>query len=281
MRKHFILFSAIVMAAALATGCGNTTSTSSSTPAASQTESSSETESQTQELIEIDPFEDLNLVFYHQHNGEIMERDRGIYSETKCYRICSEHGCNMNYRFDMDDVKGEGESFPIRIVCTDLSSDATDEENINYVKEKYGILLTQASMDMVAKFEEDPIVEFDPFEDWDLVYTTDMSGEIYCDTDISECKGAHIISEHDCPVGYEAIYPEGKDEFSLTEGDIIKYTIVYSPDHGETIYKGEEAKEKIEEYQWYRLNITRTEYESIVDLSNSSSSSETEETTEE
>ena len=63
MRKQLILFSALVMTAAIATGCGNTTSNN---PVPSQTESSSETESQTEELIKIDPFEDLNLVFYRK-----------------------------------------------------------------------------------------------------------------------------------------------------------------------------------------------------------------------
>ena len=275
MKKHIILFSAIVMAASLVTGCGSKTSTSSSPISSSKVKAD--------DLIEIDPFEDLDLKFFHQHNGEIREKDRGVYSETKCVKICDEHGCNMNYSFDMDDVKGDGESFPIKVVCTDISNPKSDEETINYVKDKYGILLTRTSMDMTAVFEEEPVEDCDPFEGitFEFVETELLDGSLYryYNTNIKDCPGAYKISEHDCPLGYEAIYPDGKDENSLDEGDIIKYTILYND--GNTFYRGDEAKEKIDEYQWYRLNITRTEYETTFDLSNSSSSSETEESSEE
>ena len=273
MRKHFILFSAIVMAASIATGCGNTTSTS-TTSTSSQAESSSVAESQTEELVEVDPFDDLNLIFFHLPTGEVMEKDRGVYSQTKCYNVCKEHGCNINYDYSIDDVIEEGKTFPIRIICTDLSSDATDEETIDYVKEKYGVTLTRASIEMNAKFEEDPIEDCDPFEGVTFDFYEDSEGYAYYDTNINDCAGASIISQHDCPLWYKAIYPDGKDANDLTEGDVIKYVIAYSPDNNETIYTGEEAKESIEEYQWYRLNITRTEYETTIDLSNGSSESE-------
>ena len=293
------------MAASLATGCGNTTSTSSSTPAASQTESSSETESQTHQLIEIDPFENIDFSFHHDYDGNIVEKletseyhqknepfletepvtvvflegERTIQRIFDCEAInkCGEYGFKADiYREVLPDDLKEGDIITYRLITED---NIPENELQDRVKEKYGINLTQITKDVTVHFEEDPVEDCDPFEGVTFEYypfESDGNVFVYYDTNINECDGAKMLAERKCPIGFEEVFPEGKDVDSITEGDVVKFVLYYTPDQGETIYRGDEAKEKIEENQNHRLNITRTEYELTIDLSNSSSSSETE-----
>ncbi|HOC32967.1 MAG TPA: hypothetical protein PLH98_19900 [Ruminococcus flavefaciens] len=272
MRKLFILFSAIVMAAALATGCGNTTSTSSSTPVASQIESYSEAETKPKELIDIDPFEGVDFSFKHDYDGKVIEKfessnqtlettpvtvvflegSRTIQrlSDNDAIKKCEELGFELDvYREVLPEDLKEGDIVTYRLITVD---NYPENELQDRVKEKYGINLTQITKDVTVHFEEDPVEECDPFEGVTFDYypvESDGNVFVYYDTNINECDGAKMLADRKCPIGFEEVYPDGKDVDSITEGDVVKFILYYTPDQGETIYRGDEAKEKIEENQ--------------------------------
>ena len=139
--------------------------------------------------------------------------------------------------------------------------------------------MTQLKKDITVHFEEEPIEDCDPFEGLTIKFeSTDIDGTSYVwyDTNLMECEGYQKAQKHDCSITYDSILPDGKDLDSLADGDTIKLIVTYHPIDEDTVYQGEEAKKKIEKYQWYRLNLTRTEYEFTIDLSQSGSNAESE-----
>ena len=285
MRKISILFSAIAMSVTL-TSCGNASTSTVDVPS-SQAETSavsSEAESQSEELVEIDPFEGFEVAFHHDYQGRVVECDSDYPTPddlTNFYPSgfdgldkLNDLGCNSYiYRDALDENIKEGDTVTYELVLEDGGNDDIQ----NNVKEKYNVNLTQITKDITVHFEEDPIEDCDPFEGMTINFDTmelDDGIHVWYDTNIDDCEGRSKAASHKCEIGYEAIYPDGKDEDSLAEGDLIKFVITYRPEDEDTIYMGEEAKEKIEEYQWYRLNLTRTEYEVTIDLSNSGNTDE-------
>ena len=296
MRKLTFLFSAVVMAASL-TGCGNTTSTTPDTPSsqAVTAAASSEAESQSDEVVEIDPFANLDFVYHHDYDGNIVEKNDStnlyispitelhIYGDFRNVQLvtnteeqqqCKELGFDFDiYREIIPNNSQDGDMIKYGIAFDGYD---TESELHDYVKEQYNIELVNMSEEIPLHFEEEPIEDCDPFEGVTFEYkSSDMGGTPYVwyETNLTECDGNLKAHNHHCELGYESINPDGKDEDSLADGDTIKLIVTYRPENEDTVYKGEEAKKKIEEYQWYRLNLTRTEYEFTIDLSNNNSSS--------
>ena len=238
-------------------------------------------------------------MYHHDYDGNIIEKvdysvtpdDVVFHDEAKKIQIigntdgmkeCEELGLDFDIFRDMipDDAK-EGDMIEYRIAYGDhdrVYDYYDDEEELHdYLQEKYGISLTTMHKEIPLYFEEDPIEDCDPFEGMTISFDSMELDGVQCAyyvTNLDDCDGALKAYDHHCTLRYEAIYPDGKDEDSLTEGDVIKFVVTYSPDDSDEKYVGEEAKAKIEEYQWYRLNLTRTEYEVTIDLSNSGNNDE-------
>ena len=286
-KKISFLFSAIVMAASL-TGCGNTASTSPDTPSsqAVNVDAPSDSESQSDEVVEIDPFEGFEVAFCHDHEGRVVECGSSYPTHddlTNSYQGGYEGLDKVNdlecdsyiFRDALDENIKEGDIVTYEFFLWDSSHDDIQK----YVKEKYNINLTQLKKDVTVHFEEEPIEDCDPFEGMTIKFeSTDIEGTPYVwyDTNLMECEGYQKAQKHDCSITYDSILPDGKDLDSLADGDTIKLIVTYHPKDEDTVYQGEEAQKKIEEYQWYRLNLTRTEYEFTIDLSQSSSNADSE-----
>jgi len=301
MRKHFILFSAIVMAAALATGCGNTTSTSSSTPAASQTESSSETEITTKELVEINPFESVNKIKL-EYGDDGASVSCPLLFEDKTddktgFRYYYEPYFDDKYLGDLKAVDFDNISSSIcHVKIFAAGSDGNlcyGDELVEMAKNEYGVILTETEKDLPWEIKGKKESEIDPFEGIEKCFNFKLSGNgesIIFDgyQNLHNCDGCRKCKEKNASIDFDVflgdqsiLWGEYSDlKNNLHEGDVLTIKVNAWDENDNPLF-GDEVNEYLAK-QKIPVKLNPTEKEVIVSVSdNSSESSETEETAEE
>ena len=281
MKKITFLFSVIVMAASLS-GCGNTNTTASDTQSyKAESTAESVTESTTEQLIEIDPFEGIDIVeLYHEFGGVVYEyplESKGNPEYDSDYLIS--YGLYFDDKPFSEYSKEEVTNFDSNVKCTVKIYDSNDnglvygDELVEMVKSKYGILLTETEKELPWAFKEKEPIEIDPFEGIEKFYTFDTIDQsnysLNVIGDFSQCEGGELCFQNNAPVEYDMFLGDkslffGEDydlKYNLHDGDVVTIkAFIYN--NGNPCY-GDDINEYLAK-EYIPVKLTSTEKEVIV-----------------
>ncbi len=276
MKRHLIIVSAFLLAIPALTGCIENIEPDSE-PA--YVETTTVTTEPPKELVEIDPFGDVDFKYYHETGGVITEKstpasfetphELKIGGTTKTVRLmrnrtegikkCRDLGCQLSiYREELSPDLKEDDTVTLHLCLKD--SDMAEKDLPAFVEQEYGIRLKQTTKEIKVHFEEDPVSEIDPFEDGS-VYWTVTDGQYKETNQLSDCKGCKSARMKNVSPIYSPSLVEGQDLEHLYAGDKVKYTVTLKAGGNE--YVGEAANQYLAD-NWMRVHFTQTEKEFTV-----------------
>ena len=275
MKRPCILLAALLLTLPLLSGCKEK-----NIPAAEEeilTETTAETTKPPLEIIEIDPFEELDFEYYHDEGGEVREHAKiNTFSEPQelydgeeplkvqyyngyslpALKQCNARGCRLNiYRELLSPELQEGDTVTLRLA---LEKHDPVPDIAACLEEEFGIRLTRKTKEIKVHFQEKPLREYDPFDDVQAWFYRD--GDHYAigqnmETVSKEMKDALGIDS----LGFSLSLPEDIGVDQLYAGDKIKYCLTYLTEDGLEM-KGDDVNRYFEK-QWIRVHFTQTEKE--------------------
>lgn len=281
MKRRIICLSAILLTFSVITGCADKPDTSSSQESITETTEPAEpqTEATTSSLVEIDPFEGLDPIYYYDVDGNIMEKTKNYSSDDtfqendffygenvtfvyfpdmKGLDECSNYGCDLEiYRNFTDNLK-EGDKITYTVAMPKYY--LSGEEMESYIANVFGIKLTRTTIEVPIVFEEIPAKEYDPFEEGSINIIREKSHYRTADK-LYATEAAKAMQRYHIDFRFDLSCLEGNGLQDLYAGDKIKYTLVLKD--GKNEYTGEDINKYLEEK---RKPVRLTQTEKTVDV---------------